>query len=1190
MCVYIQVVITNKLGEGKFLKSYRCKAGGVGYVIKVFLHREANDDVLEWCEIFAKRLAATCSALDPIHHPNLLPYQHWMLSTKQPGYQRGSQPQQVYLIREYVLSNLYDRLSTRPFLTWIEKCWIIFQLLKALSQCHSAGICHGDLKSENILVTSFNWVFVTDFAPFKPTYILDDDPAEFYYYFQSQNRARCYIAPERFYSGSGNDSGNFSWAARGSGVSEGDEVGAASSDGRGGDTLDDLVKMQASMSPSTKLSYEASSASGGGENMLLSPDHTAPVQQHLKKSGRGVAAAVSSSLSKPSEMEDRERERRVGPLTEAMDMFSLGCVIAEVFLDGEPLMDLPDVLQYRAAGVTAAPDRLSVFQKLDKVDDVVVRKLVLHMLSRDPHERKTAQEYLTRMVNNETLFPRYFEDFLYPLMLKLQTSTTTPDERLELICANYGEAMKYLVGIDDEEGCKFFDVRIRLRNRGEGKVKGVENEEMKRPNNKEKKGEEDDQTTSGSSTENNQQPQDRVAQKALRENEEDNFELGTNQERQRSNRREDNDYMYSGIWSEGLDELLKKSTALLEEMGYGGSSGGGLGSEGIGGGDRRTNYGRYQKGTNRKKHLKSPSSHAGFAKAKAEGPPPGGQPAVSEGLIFLAQVVCSTIQHLGFPQNRVLALCLLSRFGRHCDDEARLQRLIPYVMALLEDPAPIVRATAVRCLRSLLLRVGNFPASDEDLFPLYIFPALQRLPLDSEELVRVAFAECLPTLAETSKKFLDITCTAKLSRVLSCAGVSAAAASNQNDADSSRKEGNVEGTEAVTALINTNYDRKLSVLRKYITRWFILLLSSSDQHLGIGGGSSIAADAGHEQSFSSTRVGKVLNSPPPCAKLALLREMPRLCIFFGQESTLNSLLPQLIAMLNDRDWALRAAFCEHIPAVCAFVGDIATAEFILPCIENALVDSEEFVTCKAVLCLETLLKLGLLSRHYILDLLPGSIVPLLVHSGVWPREATINLVVSVAVFLGPLDASIFLLPILTPYLCYSLDVWGEGKLTTASLKKALRPPISKVTFQMATQALIAQEGGCKSAASNPSFDSGLRSHNTASKETSFPIFNPIEGAENNELLRQLASPQEPVAEGEQQQQLGAVFSSCDGILRCLKRYIQASAVSQPMNDNDRVMLMRWYGSVSHKNIVPEACSAAHRWKEYAICIPIEVRT
>ncbi len=1228
--VYVQqVVITSKLAEGKFLKSYRCKAGGIGYVIKVYTHRDANEDLLDWCEKFTKKLAAICSSLDPIDHPNLLPYQRWMLSTKQPGYQRVAQPQQVYLIREYAHSNLYDRLSTRPFLTRIEKRWIIYQLLKALSQCHSAGICHGDLKSENILATSYNWIFITDFAPFKPTYILDDDPAEFYYYFQSQNRARCYIAPERFYSSSVNDGAGFlRMTPGGAKVDEDKGVVESGASGDRRDTLDDLVKMQAiqaDMSQSTKLSHEAN-GTGSEKNILLSPDRrtnslppgtpspgrTTHVQQpqHLRKSDRG--ATTSPSLPRSTDM-DRKRGRRIGQLTEAMDIFSLGCIIAEVFLDGEPLMDLPDVLQYRSCttATSRGDNRPSVLQKLDKVDDVVIRKLILHMLSRDPCERKTAQEYLTRMVDNEMLFPSYFEDFLYPLMAKLQTSTTTPDERLELICANYDKAMKYLVGVDDEEGYKFFDVRVTAQVQAERKMKRVvEKEERKRPD--EEKGDGGDykeggkRTTLGDNTAvNDAQPpqyEERsspilsVSEKS-RKNEEGKLELDTNQERQTSNKEDDND-IYSGLWSKGLDELLKKSTTLLEEMGYSRSGGDGLGSEGVGGGDKdrtnnENNVGYQHVGTIRNQQLESSNGQAGIARTELS--PSGGQPAVSEGLIFVVQVVCSTMQHLSFPQNRVLALCLLSRFGRYCDDEARLQRLIPYVISLLEDPAPIVRATSVRCLRSLLLRVGNFPTSDEDFFPLYIFPALQRLPFDSEELVRVAFAECLPTLAEISKKFLDTISTAKLSRTLLSTGVSAAASNqNQNGVDISGKEGNVEGTEAVTALINTNYDNKLSILRKHIARWFILLLSSSDHHSGISGGSSVTSDVVYEQqSFSSTRFGKGLNPPSPSTKLALLREMPRLCLFFGQENTLNSLLPQLIAMLNDRDWALRAAFCEHIPTVCAFVGHIATAEFILPCVENALVDSEEFVTCKAVLCLETLLKLGLLSRYYVLDLLPGSIIPLLAHPGVWPREATVGLVVSVAAFLGSLDASIFLLPILNPYLRYSLDVWGEGKLTKDSLKKALRPPISKVTFQMATQALTAAEGDFKPPAvsSNSSIDGSTRLDGSiSSKDTCFPIFHPIEGVENDEHLRQLTSSSDKNQPSlhQEKEQLGSVFSSCDGMLRCLTRYVQAAAVSQPMNDNDRVMLMRWYGSASQKNLVPETRSAAHRWKEYAICLPTEV--
>lgn len=50
---------------------------------------------------------------------------------------------------------------------------------------------------------------------------------------------------------------------------------------------------------------------------------------------------------------------------------------------------------------------------------------------------------------------------------------------------------------------------------------------------------------------------------------------------------------------------------------------------------------------------------------------------------------------------------------------------IQYTMTMLEDPVPVVRATAVRSLRALLGMVTSFPPSDSNIFLLYIFPALQ---------------------------------------------------------------------------------------------------------------------------------------------------------------------------------------------------------------------------------------------------------------------------------------------------------------------------------------------------------------------------------------------------------------------------------------------------------------------------------
>ena len=105
---------------------------------------------------------------------------------------------QYYLVIQYLHQNLKDALKTRPFFEWEEKRWISYQLLKALEQLRAQRTVHGDLKTENLLLTSWNWVVVTDLAPFKPTRLPEENPAVYNYYFATGRQA-CYTAPERFY-------------------------------------------------------------------------------------------------------------------------------------------------------------------------------------------------------------------------------------------------------------------------------------------------------------------------------------------------------------------------------------------------------------------------------------------------------------------------------------------------------------------------------------------------------------------------------------------------------------------------------------------------------------------------------------------------------------------------------------------------------------------------------------------------------------------------------------------------------------------------------------------------------------------------------------------------------------------------------------------------------------------------------
>ena len=146
---------------------------------------EMTKTLLKQPHVDLKRLVEYRKELEGM--PNMLPF-HSILETKT----------QYILKRPYIYSNLYNRLSTRPFFNNDEKLWVTFQLLMGIESIHTKGIVHGDLKLENLLITSSNWLLVTDFAPYKSIYVPDDDPYIFSQQFDSSFRHCCNTAPERF--------------------------------------------------------------------------------------------------------------------------------------------------------------------------------------------------------------------------------------------------------------------------------------------------------------------------------------------------------------------------------------------------------------------------------------------------------------------------------------------------------------------------------------------------------------------------------------------------------------------------------------------------------------------------------------------------------------------------------------------------------------------------------------------------------------------------------------------------------------------------------------------------------------------------------------------------------------------------------------------------------------------------------
>jgi WD40 repeat protein/serine/threonine protein kinase len=306
----LKLEMDESLSRARFLKSHRCHDETGYFVVKTYVKPPgftATKDYKRELEGLKRNLT-----------PHLAPYQYIVENEKT-----------IQGVRQYFHSSLSSRLSTLPFMTKIEKKWITYQLLVYLEKAEKWGLFHGDLKCENVMLTSWNWIFVTDHAfSYKPLYLPNQNYGGFSYFFDTSNRT-CYMAPERF---------------------------------------------------------------GGSEPVAGSEED--------------VETKLINAKTK-------------------MDVFSMGCVIAELWLEQDRrLFEYGSMLRYKEG----SDEPLNI---LSNIQDPNIRQLVQDMVHRDPELRHSASAYLRQWTG--TLFPYYFET-LHDALSKILT--THPNERVRRIDAS----------------------------------------------------------------------------------------------------------------------------------------------------------------------------------------------------------------------------------------------------------------------------------------------------------------------------------------------------------------------------------------------------------------------------------------------------------------------------------------------------------------------------------------------------------------------------------------------------------------------------------------------------------------------------------------------------------------------------------------------------------------------------------
>ncbi|KAF6748025.1 other/VPS15 protein kinase [Ephemerocybe angulata] len=774
------VVYEKSLGYSRFLKTVKCKHRNGYLVIKIFIKPDPGLSLRN----YTRRLKLDKEALVDI--PNVYNYQGFA-ETERAG----------YIIRQWVASNLYDRISTRPFLSTIEKKWIAFQVFNALRDARNRNISHGDIKSENILVTSWNWVYVTDFASYKPAYLPLDDPSDFSFYFDTSGRRTCYVAPERFYT--------------------------------------------------------------EGTNPEISAKKT--------------KIALDETFGK-----------RDGKITEAMDCFSAGCVIAELFLEGAPLFTLSQLYKYREG-------EFNVDAQLSGIEDEAIRNLIKQMIQLDPAGRPSFDTLLH--TSRGTVFPEAFYSFLHNYVSTINeitpfTNTNTPapatpltatpsrptttmeaesrpsdsDHRLERLWEDYESIEPYLYPESNQESENLMDVNVE----------------------------------------------------------------------------------YSSLNSE---------------------------------------YKPFQDVIPVEVHIPNRDS-----KLKTLG---GRRSAIEDGpaLIILA-LLTANIRNCRLPSSKVHTLDVFLALSCHLTDEAKLDRMVPYIVELLHDDSALVRSAAMRTLLQVLVLVSVITPSNVAIFPEYIIPNIKHLIQDPEVSVRCTYAQCIVQLADTAVRYLE------MGQALKAHGAFNLAA---------------EGHDHDNAHYEISYDSSMQELQNHI-----------QDHLSA-----------------------LLMDPSSIVKRAVLHNISSLCVFLGRQKTNDVLLSHMITYLNDRDWLLRYAFFESIVDVAACAGGRSLEEYILPLMIQALSDVEESVVARVLAALTSLCELGLFQKMRIWELMSATL-GFLYHPNIWIRQGAAAFITSAAQHLPVSDVWCILYPSLRHFL--KSDV---ADVNATTVLRTLKPPLPRQILDASVQ-------------------------------------------------------------------------------------------------------------------------------------------
>ena len=328
-----KIIINSHLDAGQFFLVFDGKnAQNQDIIIKAYVYNEPlqNLDTVKSSEIYFRKLSEHSTEMNGIVNFTYI-IQENMIFLFRPKFHKS------YNFVEFCSYQ-------QPVLEPIEKLFIFYQIYNIISKLHKIGLAHGDLKPSNIFINGHDLdLCIVDPAPFKPNRIQQSRLHVFYHYFTTLPDSGCYLAPERI-----------------SRIRQKDARESSSQN-----------------SPHQKNSPKNTES----KNKIEDSDNSSDKEDD------------DSDEKKSDENDDIDEDETRQVDLKMADIFSFGCIIAFLYLNGEHLFDLSKLHQY-------ANGQIDIRKDLSSINDQKIIDIIVGLISLDIEKRRKTMNRLDQLFDN----------------------------------------------------------------------------------------------------------------------------------------------------------------------------------------------------------------------------------------------------------------------------------------------------------------------------------------------------------------------------------------------------------------------------------------------------------------------------------------------------------------------------------------------------------------------------------------------------------------------------------------------------------------------------------------------------------------------------------------------------------------------------------------------------------------------